>query len=194
MKELEDMTLDELKKLKVPEYVEQYYTIINQLKDNRISKRVLEKLQGEPITKIYEELMSEEENVRSHSFFPGDLVLVYPNIKEQKSKNFKTCDFSGAIIHPGSLYISYRPLLENITTNEKFVLERTIHVETGYLYNLPRRIDELEALEQDMILETPGQEIDFNHFNNQMGGHLPLKKLKKERRKFYDKNRNSKRP
>ena len=102
--------------------------------------------------------------------------------------------FPGWPIHPGSLYISYRPLLENITTNEKFVLERTIHVETGYLYNLPRRIDELEALEQDMILETPGQEIDFNHFNNQMGGRLPLKKLKKERRKFYDKNRNSKRP
>ena len=40
MKEFEDMTLDELKKLMVPEYVEQYYTIINQLKDNRISKRV----------------------------------------------------------------------------------------------------------------------------------------------------------
>lgn len=88
MKELEDMTLDELKKLKVPEYVEQYYTIINQLKDNRISKRVLEKLQGEPIAKIYEELMSEEENVRSHSFFPGDLVLQLTSITAKESLGF----------------------------------------------------------------------------------------------------------
>lgn len=38
MKELEDMTLDELKKLKVPEYVEQYYTIINQLRIIELAK------------------------------------------------------------------------------------------------------------------------------------------------------------
>ena len=194
MKEFEDMTLDELKKLMVPEYVEQYYTIINQLKDNRISKRVLEKMQGESIAAIYEKIIREEENIRSHSLFPGDLVLVYPNIKEQKSKDFKTCDFSGAIIHPGSLYISYRPLLDNITTKESFILTRTIHVEAGYAYDLPTRIDELEELEQNMKSEELNRGIDFNHFNNQMGGRLPLKKLKKERRKFYDKNRNSKRP
>ena len=41
-----------------------------------------------------------------------------------------------------------------------------------------------------MILETPNQEIDFNHLNIQMGGRFQLKKLKKERRRRYDKNRN----
>lgn len=70
------------------------------------------------------------------------------------------------------------------------MLKRTIHVEIGYMYNLPTAIDELESLEQNMILETPDSEIDFNHLNNQMGGCLLLQKLKKERRKTYDKNRN----
>ena len=70
------------------------------------------------------------------------------------------------------------------------MLKRTIHVETGYIYNLPTTIDELEYLEQNMMLETPDSEIDFNHLNNQMGGCLLLQKLKKERRGTYDKIRN----
>lgn len=184
IKELEDMTLEEIERLVNPEYIKKYYAIIEQLKNNRISKNLLTKLQGESITKIYQELLIEEEKFRSYSLFPGDLVLIYPNIKEQKSKDFKTCDFSGAIIKPNSLYVSYRPLLENITKKESFVLAKTIHVETGYIYDLPREIEELEALEQDMKLETPNQKIDFNHFNNQMGGCLKLQKLKKERRKM----------
>lgn len=183
MKELEEMTQDELEKLKNPEYIKQYFTILSQLKENRISKRILEELQGEAIATIYQELMNEEEKFRSHSFFPGDLVLIYPNIKEQRSKNFKTCDFSGSIIYPGSLYVSYRPLLDNITTNERFVLAKTIHVEASYVYDLPTRIDELESLEQNMKLERANQEIDFNHFNNQMGGYFPLQKLKKRKKK-----------
>lgn len=133
MKVLEEMTQAELEKSDNPEYIGQYFTIVNQLKNNRVSKRLLEELQGEPIATIYQELMSEEEKFRSHSLFPGDLIMMYPNIKEQRSKGFKTCDFSGAIIHPGSLYVSYRPLLDNITTNERFVLARTLHVETGYI-------------------------------------------------------------
>ena len=133
MKVLEEMTQAELEKSDNPEYIGQYFTIVNQLKNNRVSKKLLEELQGEPIATIYQELMSEEEKFRSHSLFPGDLIMMYPNIKEQRSKGFKTCDFSGAIIHPGSLYVSYRPLLDNITTNERFVLARTLHVETGYI-------------------------------------------------------------
>ena len=190
MKELEEMTLQELKKINNIHDLEEYFMILKEIQDNRISKKIVESLYGKPIELIYREIRKEEEKMRSHSFFPGDLVLVYPNIKEQKSKSFQTCDFSGAIISPGTLYVSYRPLLENLTTKESFVLKRTIHVEIGYMYNLPTAIDELESLEQNMILETPDSEIDFNHLNNQMGGCLLLQKLKKERRGTYDKIRN----
>lgn len=184
MKQLEEMTLQELQKINNIHDLEEYFMILKEIQDNRISKKIVENLYGKPIETIYREVRKEEEKMRSHSFFPGDLVLVHPNIKEQKSKNFKTCDFSGAIISPGTLYVSYRPLLENLTTKESFVLKRTIHVEIGYIYNLPTAIDELESLEQNMILETPDQEINFNHLNNQMGGSLLLQKLKKERRRL----------
>lgn len=192
MKELEEMTLEELEELGKEKDIEQYFKILKELQDNRLSKKVIENLKGQPIDKIYRELIKKEEEIRSHSLFPGSLVVVYPNIKEMKSKNFKTCDFSGAIISPGSIYISYRPLLDNMTTNERYVLSRTINVEIGYRSELPINIHELETLEQNMFLETCNNGIDFNHFSIQMGGQITLQKLKKERRKVYGKNRNSK--
>ena len=192
MKELEEMTLEELKEVGKEKDIEEYFNILIELQDNRLSKKVIENLKGEPIDKIYRELMKAEEEVRSHSLFPGSLVVVYPNIKEMRSKTFKICDFSGAVISPGSIYTSYRPLLDNMTTNERYILSRTIKVEIGYRNELPTNIHELEALEQNMFLETFNNGIDFNHFSIQMGGQITLQKLKKERRKVYAKNRNSK--
>lgn len=192
MKELEEMTLEELKEVGKEKDIEEYFNILMELQDNRLSKKVIENLKGEPIDKIYRELMKAEEEVRSHSLFPGSLVVVYPNIKEMRSKTFKICDFSGAVISPGSIYTSYRPLLDNMTTNERYILSRTIKVEIGYRNELPTNIHELEALEQNMFLETFNNGIDFNHFSIQMGGQITLQKLKKERRKVYAKNRNSK--
>lgn len=192
MKELEEMTLEELKEVGKEKDIEEYFNILRELQDNRLSKKVIENLKGEPIDKIYRELMKASEEIRSHSLFPGSLVVVYPNIKEMRSKNFKICDFSGAVISPGSIYTSYRPLLDNMTTNERYILSRTIKVEIGYRNELPTNIHELEALEQNMFLETFNNGIDFNHFSIQMGGQITLQKLKKERRKVYAKNRNSK--
>lgn len=192
MKELEEMTLEELKEVGKEKDIEEYFNILRELQDNRLSKKVIENLKGEPIDKIYRELMKASEEIRSHSLFPGSLVVVYPNIKEMRSKNFKICDFSGAVISPESIYASYRPLLDNMTTNERYILSRTIKVEIGYRNELPTNIHELEALEQNMFLETFNNGIDFNHFSIQMGGQITLQKLKKERRKVYAKNRNSK--
>lgn len=192
MKELEEMTLEELKEVGKEKDIEEYFNILRELQDNRLSKKVIENLKGEPIDKIYRELMKASEEIRSHSLFPGSLVVVYSNIKEMRSKTFKICDFSGAVISPGSIYTSYRPLLDNMTTNERYILSRTIKVEIGYRNELPTNIHELEALEQNMFLETFNNGIDFNHFSIQMGGQITLQKLKKERRKVYAKNRNSK--
>ena len=81
MKELEEMTLEELKEVGKEKDIEEYFNILRELQDNRLSKKVIENLKGEPIDKIYRELMKAEEEVRSHSLFPGSLVVVYPNIK-----------------------------------------------------------------------------------------------------------------
>lgn len=182
MQPIETMTLEELRRSDNTDWVEKYFLMLNEFKTDRIAKKILETLEGESIDKIYNEIEKESENYRSYTLFPGDLVLVYPSIKEQRSKIFRTCDFSGAVIHPGSLYVSYRPLLDNITKKEKFVLSRTIQVESGYIHNLPMEIGELEALEQSMKRQDENQEIDFNHLNSQMGGELCFQKLKGRRR------------
>lgn len=100
MKELEEMTLSELKKLGNAKILEQYFIIVNQLKSNKMGKRIVKEEEDRAIEEIYNELTSYEEKIRSHSLFPGDLILLYPSIKEKKSKSLKTCDFSGGIIYP----------------------------------------------------------------------------------------------
>lgn len=181
MKFLEEMKLEELKNLNQEEYIYQYYEILKQLNKNRLDKQIIETLKGESINKIIQKLEQEEEQLRSYSFFPGNLIILYPNIKELHSKSYQTCDFSGGIIHPGSLYINYRPLLENLNTKEVYVLKKSLKVEVGYIDRLPNTIFELETLEQNMILETPDDEIDFNHLNHQLGGKIILQKLRKNK-------------
>jgi len=53
---------------------------------NRISKMVVSTMLGHSLSKIYEEIISQEELHRSYHFFYGDFVILYGGIKEQKSK------------------------------------------------------------------------------------------------------------
>ena len=82
-------------------------------------------------TKYYKLLEYEQKN-RSNYFFPNDLIAFYPNISEQRSRKEIICDFSGARISKGQLYISYRPLIENLDKKETYVLKRTIKCDTFY--------------------------------------------------------------
>ncbi len=182
MKDPEKMTLEELQKSH-HRFLNEYMQFISSMKNDRIGKKVIEDYYGYPLEKIAQEITEREEEIRSRLIFPGDLILFYPNITEQKSKVQRTCDFSGGIIHPGSLYIRYRPLLDNISRNEKYVLKHTICVESGYTYDLPTTISEFEELEQNMITEKLDSEIDFNHLNAQMGGAFYLTKLKARKRR-----------
>lgn len=103
---------------------QEYLRQLDLLNTNRITKGIIEKMQGESIEKIYYQIAKEELKHTSNSFFPGDIVILYPTLKEQSSKKVITCDFSGAIIYPKSLYINYRPLLENISKHTTYVLEK----------------------------------------------------------------------
>ena len=70
-------------------------------------------MQGLPISEICRKIEESEAEITNSLLFPGDLVLVYPRIKEQRSRVYRTCDFSGGIITPGSFYISYNPASNN---------------------------------------------------------------------------------
>lgn len=187
MIQLEALSLSEIKKYDSTQ-IKDYYQELEKLKTNRISKRVVENLIGEPLLKIVEEVSKEEEQFRSYQYFPGDLILLYSNFQEKRSRNYTTCDFSGALIYPGSLYINYRPLIDNLTLNETFILKKTIKVESSFAHRIPTNILELEVLENKMLLESEDPEIDFSHFNRQMRGDIRLQKLKR-RRKNENRNR-----
>ena len=177
MKSLEELTLEEIELLDNQQLLYEYNQMINSLKTNRIAKEVVEDLNGESIVTILTKVKQEEESYRSYEFFPGDLVILYPKISEMRSRDYKTCDFSGAVIHPHSLYVSYRPLIENITKKEVYVLKKTLHVEVGYAYNLPENIMQLESLNFNIEHENDDDEINFSHLHQVTGGGITLQKL-----------------
>lgn len=183
MELLENKTLEELLLGKNQEIIEQYYQELRNLSRNRIAKNIVKELFGYSLQDIWEKVAEEEQRAVSHSLFPNDLVLVYPSIKECRAKGIITCDFSGSLIHSGSLYVNYRPLIENITTNEAYVLKRTLKVESGYAHELPDTIVQLEELERKMQLGTNDDAtgINYSHLNQVTGGELYLQKLKRRK-------------
>ena len=182
MKLLEEKTLDEILLMNNKTEIEQYHQELKNLSTNRLNKRIVDNLYGESIEYIWSKIFQEEEQIRSILFFPDDLVLMYPNKKEMHTKNFITCDFSGALIYPGSLYINYRPFIENITNNERYVLKRTLKVEPAYESELPTTIKELELLQQNIWLEIEDSSgINYSHLGQSIGGDLILQKLQRRK-------------
>ena len=151
------------------------------MKSSDLTRNIVESLYGEPLSVIWQEILEEEQKYTSMMMFPGDVVMFYPNIKEQKARSFITCDFSAGIIYPGSMYVNYRPLIANISSGERYVLSRTIKVEMGYQHELPRTIQEFEALDNRLKIESYSDNsgIEYSHFSQVMGGQLLLKKLKR---------------
>lgn len=177
---LENLTLESILSLNDKSLYNLYIEEIANLSTNRIAKQVVARMQGESLIKIYNEIISQEELNRSYDLFNGDLVLLHGGKTEQQARSYITCDFSGSIIHPGSRYASYRPILENLCTSEVYVLKRTIKVEKEYYCDLPENIQDFESLQRYMQLEIERDDgINYSHLNRQTGGELTLKKLRK---------------
>lgn len=80
------------------------------------------------------------------------------------------------------LYDAYNKEIENLTTNNIYVLKRTIKVEPAYISDLPKDIHELETLQMNMNLETINNGIDYSHLTRQIGEEIVLQKLKRRRK------------
>ena len=176
-----NLTLNEILFLNDYNLYEEYVKEIANLKTNRIAKQITERMYGESINKIYEAILIEETKNTSNDkdFFAGDLVLLHEIIKEYHTKTDIICDFSATLIKKGELYLKYRPILENISTNKIYVLKRSIKVEPVYFDMLPKNITELEELNYKMKLQIHNDYIDYSHLNQVMGGTLALRRLKK---------------
>lgn len=148
---------------------------------HRLTEEYLRKLESIEEEKRYEILERFYLENTSNYYFSGNLVAFYSYVREYYSKEDRTCDISTNVIKKGQLYISYRPLVENIETRETFVLKRTIRCEPIYHDLLPTNILEFENLnEQIMNYENyQNKEIYFDHLHYSQGGYLKLVKLKK---------------
>ncbi len=176
-----DFTLEETLSLNNKNLYEEYHNEIENLKTNRISKQITERMYGESINKIYEAILKEEtiNTSTDTDFFIGDIVLLHESIKEHHTKSGITCDFSASMIKRWGLYLNYRPMLENLTTKKVYVLKRSIRVEPAYYDLLPTNITELEELNYKMKLQLEDNYIDYSHLNQVMGGTLVLRRLNK---------------
>ena len=178
VKLFEDMTLKEINRLHNIYLVKKYNSELSKYKIDKVAREIINSLYGESLNDIlYAVEQSRLENI-SNDLFPGSSIIVYPGIKEVHAKKDYICDFSGARISKGSLYVNYRPMLRNISNGNTYVLKRTIKTELSYEYDLPTNISELEEL-NDRIMNYEYQDnydIQYDHLYSQTGG-LHFKKL-----------------
>ena len=187
--EFYEMTLNEIEIVGNKELMLRYDHEIEAMETDDISSMVISRKYGCSLMEIEREIERAryefELRHRSEILFPNELVEVYPGIREARAKKEITCDFSGARISKGSFYINYRPMVWSISKGDTYVLSRTIRVESGYEYDLPNTITELEALNVKMLSHADNNDgIDYDHLYWQMGGELDFQKLK--RRKGYE--------
>lgn len=176
---LVSLTLEEIKSLKDERLIEEYNSNIKNLQSDLLSRKVVEANYGEPIEYIYEQIEYLRVLSTSNYYFPGDIILMYLGIREHKSKDRITCDFSGATINKGTSYVSYRPLLVNLNSNQSYVLKRTLKVESSYVDILPSNISELEDLTLKLKIDT--YESEYCHLSQRVGGEFTFQKLRRRR-------------
>lgn len=179
MKRFEELTLEDFKQLDDKSLYDEYNQQIANLGIDRISKRIVLDMYGDPIIDIYKKVESSYQENTSNEIFPNDLVLLHGGIRENKTKIPIRCDFSGTIIRKGTLYINYRPLIENLTTGNSYVLSKTIKVREEYIDCLPNNIQDLEILQINMMLEKSDEMINYEYLHRKFDGGFVLRKLRR---------------
>ena len=90
----------------------------------------------------------------------GRLLICYPRVREAKAKKTYTCHMSGARINIGTRYYRYSIFLENINSNERYVLSRDIILESDYYVSeLPSNIREIDEYNNGVIHDTTKDEL-----------------------------------
>ena len=137
--------------------MEEYNRMLRELNTDAIASSVIKKNYGEPIDKIYDLIQMEYIKHTSCSWFSGDVVLLYPSIKEVRSKKYYETIHEN-YIDINSLYINYHALLVNVTSGSKYVLEKPLRFELND--NLPKNIIDLEELERTTRVDIPIKRVD----------------------------------
>ena len=133
--------------------MDDYVRNLSELCTDVIARNVIRNYYGKPIEKIYDLIQQEYIKATSHYWFPGKLVLLYPCIREMKSKNHYETIY-GAHIAKGMNYVDYHGLLVlPIPNGDKYVLGKSLRFEVGD--SLPMTIMDLEELERTTEVNIP---------------------------------------
>lgn len=74
----------------------------------------------------------------SHYLFPNSLISFYPQVREYTASCDLVCNLSGAKIKKGSLYYTYHPFMENLTTGKVYSIRKNIKAELGFIDLFPQ--------------------------------------------------------
>lgn len=160
---------------------------INEL-NKLINNEITDKLKYDStVISINDEIYNCELKNTSTVISPGDIILFYPRISEARSTKAIICNIQGSVIFAGSYFVEYRPLLDNITSKKRYMLEKSIKTELGYRHILPTNLHDFEEWirNTDTSYTTPnaGSDIDFYELYSNHGplNLIELNKSKKGR-------------
>lgn len=150
------------------------------LGSDRLTKKIIRDNWGKSIEEIITKLEETFLDNRSVYTFPDNIVLFYPTVREQRATSNIICDVTGAEIRRGSFYCSYRPLLENVSNNHVYVLNRTLKSETAEVDFLPMSMYEFDALSEkiDNADAATDEEYDYYGISRRIGGRLALRRIR----------------
>lgn len=98
---------------------------------------------GKAISEYYYLLEDEKRKNESTYLFPRDTIYFYPKINVKIARKKHACFISGALIFPGSEYISYKAFLYDKTKDKSFVTPEII-TEVGADFSFPLTLEEFE--------------------------------------------------
>ena len=76
----------------------------------------------------------------SNYLFPNSLISFYPQVREYNASRDLVCNLSGARIKKGSLYYTYHPLIEDLSTGKVYTIKKQIKAELGYIDYFPQNL------------------------------------------------------
>lgn len=174
-------SLDELIIKYGNDIVKYYNSALESMINNRNDRKIISDNYGMNIYSIIRLIESEKVNNTSFYYFPNHEIAFYPMYREYKASRPFSCDISSGVIGVGMYYYAYRPLIEDLDTGRRYVLDRTLKVEMSYLDVLPLTFFDFEMLEWNLINGYNNDDaFYYNMYSNV--GNLRLKELKRKKK------------
>lgn len=171
---------------------------IQKLCEDHFARKIVESCYRCSIYEIEETLELASYHHESQSLFPGQIVLLYPRITEQKASREITCDIYGGRIRIGSYYLRYQAFMDNLTNGKKYVLKRPWVAEIGTYDFFPKDISEMDhldiALRNSYDLDSSYSPYDYYAISTRIGDGVQVttlgpknkvrKKIREQRKKL----------